>query len=171
MENKRSKFEDLCMTFNGANQEFSKLRHDCLGFANEIWNNIIQYYEVPDSQISLYRISDDEEFELVRPSIINALNLREDSYWEFGIGLSLCSTPGSLPEDLILIQFLIRRDRENKYFIKTNVLKTERQIERNKYFDFTTYFDELYKAIKDKYDEEFTHFFEKTTIRKLGYIQ
>jgi len=62
--------------------------------------------------------------------VIEALSLRPDSLWQFGIGLTVCSSPETLPKELILIHIQIRMDLEGEFYMKYGNQPEEHKIEK-----------------------------------------
>jgi|GEM_PF-3844548 len=51
--------------------------------------------------------------------------------WQFGIGLTVCAAPETLPQELILIQILIRKDLDGNFFLKYGEKDKEQKIEKS----------------------------------------
>lgn len=167
MEN--TKFHELCVVYGKAQQDFQKFEMDCHLFSVEFVKKFKEYLQVPDSQFSLYKINSENQFEIVPPALINALTPAEGSYWQFGIGLTVCSAPETLPQELILIHILVRRDIENKFYSKLFPEPNEFEIDRKNTNGYKDFFDFLHKSITDSYNNEFQKFIGQSTSRKLGF--
>lgn len=167
MEN--TKFHELCMVFGKAQQDFQKFETDCHLFSVELVKKFIEYLEIPQSLFSLYKINSDNKFEIVPPNLINALTPAEGSYWHFGMGLTVCSAPETLPQELILIHLFVRKDLENKFYAKLFPEPKEFEIDRNTTNGYQDFFDFLHKKIADSYEGEFQKFIGQSTSRKLGF--
>lgn len=165
----KTKFHELCMAYGKAQSDFENFETDCHLFAVELAKKFKEYLQVPESQFSLYKINEENGFEIVPPALINALTPAEGSYWQFGIGLALCSAPETLPQDLILIHILIRKDLQNKFYAKFGPEPKEFEIDRNKFNGFNDFFDFLHKNVVNSYEAEFQKFIGQNTSRKLGY--
>lgn len=125
--------------------------------------------EMPDSQFSLYKINDQNEFDLVPPALINTLTLRSDSLWQFGVGLTVCSAPETLPQELILIHILMRKDLNDNHYLRYGNVVTEIELEKDGEYNFLPFFDFLHKTIMKTYDEQMQQFIGQNTRRKIGY--
>ena len=167
MEN--SKFHELCKAFGKSQQDFGKHQSESHHLAVEMVKLLKEYYQIPPSQFSLFRIDAQNEIEIVPPELINALTLRPDSLWQFGIGLTLCTAPESLPQELILIQILIRNDLNNKFFISYGDHNEEFEVEKGNDKTFYPFFDYLHSTVINTYNEKLHHFKGQSTKRKLGF--
>lgn len=164
-----TKFHELCTAFGKAQDDFGIFRNNCHQIAVELVKEFKNYFQVPESQFSLYKINKENEFEIVPPSLINALSLKKDSHWQFGIGLTVCFAPETLPQELILIHILLRKDLEGKYFVKYGSEIKEFEIKNGDKNSFYPFFDFLHDIIIKTYNEQLQHFIGQSTSRKLGY--
>jgi hypothetical protein len=165
----QSKFHQLCNAYGTAQDKFENYKTDCHLFSMEIVKELKAYYNVPESQFSLYRVSEKNGFELVTPALIHAIRLAEDHYWHFGIGLTVCKSAETLPEELILIHILFRRNVEGKCFIKYAYDDKEFEIEKGNSASYIPFFDFLFETIIKSYNEQLQQFIGVKTTRKLGY--
>ncbi len=164
-----TKFHQLCMAFGKATGDFDAFRNDCHMLAIEFVNSIKKYFEIPESQFSLYKINAEGEFGIVPPALINALSLKEDSHWQFGIGLTVCSAPETLPQELILIHILLYKDLDGKYFVKYSNDPKEFEIIKGVDSSFHQFFNFLHDTIIKTYNDQLQHFIGQSTRRKLGF--
>ena len=165
-----SRFTELCEAFQRAQSEFTNFQNDCQNLAEEMIQKFLEYFEIPDSQFSLFSINENNDFLPAEGGVESALTLRDDSFWEFGIGLTVCCAPEKLPKELILIHIMIRKDLNGNYFLRYANEEQERKIDKNpECFDFVPFFDFLHKTIITTYDEKLTYFIGQDTRRKIGY--
>jgi len=167
MEN--TKFHNLCMAYGKAQQDFETFRHGCHFIAVDVVKELKVYFEIPESQFSLYKINAQGEFSIVPPALINALTLKEDSFWQFGIGLTVCMAPETLPQELVLISILLRQDLGGKFYIKYANETNEFEIIKGNPTSFHPFFDFLHDTIIKTYNEQMQQFIGQSTTRRLGY--
>lgn len=166
-----TKFHELCMAYGKAQSDFGAFQNDCHLISVELVKALKEYFEIPESQFSLYKINSENEFEIVPPALINALSMREDSYWQFGIGLTVCTAPETLPQELILIHILLRKDLDEKYFVRYGNDKKEFEIIKGDENSFHAFLDFLHGTIIQSYNEQLQRFIGQSTSRKLGFRQ
>lgn len=166
-----TKFHELCNAYDKAQDNFDTYQKDCHIISMEIVQEIKVYYQVPESQFSLYRISKERGFELVPSALIHALTLEEDHYWHFGIGLTVCRAPETLPEELILVHIMFRKNSKGEYFVKFAFGKKEFKVVKGDSASYIPFFDEVFDTIISSYDDQMQQFIGEKTTRKLGYIQ
>ena len=135
----------------------------------EIVRELKSFFDIPESQFSLYKISEQSGFELVPSALIHAISLEEDNYWHFGIGLTVCKAPETLPEELILIHLKFRKNNQNKYFIKYVHGEREFEITKGNSNSYKPFFIFLFEIIITSYEEQLQQFIGTRTTRKLGY--
>ncbi|MBI3520386.1 MAG: hypothetical protein HY062_13675 [Bacteroidetes bacterium] len=165
-----TKFHELCIAFGKAQDDFATYRNNCHHISVELVNEFKIYFQIPESQFSLYKINKGNEFEIVPPALINALSLKEDSNWQFGIGLTVCIAPETLPQELILIHISLRKDLDGKYFVKYGNEIKEFEIKNGDKNSYYLFFDFLHDLIIKTYNEQLQHFIGQSTRRKLGYV-
>jgi len=164
-----TKFHELCMAFGKAQDDYGIFQSSCHLISIELVNEFKKYLEIPDSQFSLYKINKENEFEIVPPSLINAISLRADSHWQFGIGLTVCTAPETLPQELIMIHILLRKDLKDKYFVRYGNDTKEFEIKKSDKNSYYPFFDFLHDLIIKTYNEQMQLFIGQSTRRKLGY--
>jgi len=166
-----SKIEELCKAFTNARKLFNQYEADCTEFAKEIWNRFIQYYEIPLSQVSLHnfdaygaadKISGFDELEM---------GLREDGYFEFGIGITLFELPKVFPYPhfTIILPIDISIDKTGQYKAKYGENVKSFVINKNKESDFSNFFDEIFKLLISEYEEGLSNIRLQNTFRKIGF--
>lgn len=164
-----TKFHQLCDAYGKAQDNFENYKTNCHILSMEIVKELKAYFEIPNSQFSLYRIGEKNNFELVTPALIHAIQLKEDHLWHFGIGLTVCKSAETLPEELILIHLKFRKDIYNKSFIQYAYNEKEFEIEKGKSASYLPFFDFLFQIIVESYNNQLQQFIGEKTERKLGY--
>ncbi len=137
--------------------------------AVELVKKLKAYYQVPESQFSLYRINQQNEFKLVQPELIHAIDLKNDHIWHFRVGLTVCKAAETLPEELILIHIIYRKNVEGKYFIKYANDEKEFEITKGNSDSYISFLNFLFDEIIGSYKEHLQQFIGDKTERKLGY--
>ena len=166
-----SKFHQLCNAYGIAQEKFETYKTNCHILSMEIVREFKDFFDIPQSQFSLYKINDKDGFELVTPALIHAIRLMDDNYWHFGIGLTVCKSAETLPEELILIHLMFRKDLNLKCFIKYAHEDKEFEIIKGNKSSYAPFFDFLFNIILMSYNEQLQHFIGEKTTRKLGYRQ
>ena len=84
-----TKFEELSVAFTKARNLFKQYEEDCKVLAREVWDKIISFYGIPLGEIALYNIDSYGAPDKISGFDDLLMALREDGYFEFGIGLTL----------------------------------------------------------------------------------
>ncbi len=164
-----TRFHKLCNAYGTAQEKFEAYKTDCHLLSIEIVKELKAYYNVPETQFSLYSINADDDFELVTPALIHAIQLKEDHFWHFGVGLTVCRAPETLPEELILIHLMFRKNNKDQYFIKYAYDDQEFEVKKGKLSSYTPFFDFIFDAILNSYDTQLQQFVGQKTKRRLGF--
>ncbi|NER14358.1 hypothetical protein GWK08_12970 [Leptobacterium flavescens] len=166
-----SKFSQLCAAYSNAQTNFENFRLDCHSIASLLVDELKAYMGVPEKQFSLYRVNQNNEFQVVPPSLVNALVLSPDSYWHFGVGLTVCKSPESLQEELILIHLMVRKEIDNQFFVKYANHEEEFEVFKGQAESFHPFLDFLHETIIESYNDRLQQFLGEKTERKLGYVR
>ncbi len=164
-----SKFHELCNAYDNAQKNFEDYKTDCHLISIEIVKELKAYYQVPDSQFSLYRIDAKTGFDLVQSALIHAIRLQQDHYWHFGIGLTVCKAPETLPEELILAHLMFRKNSNGNFNIKSSHGTKEFEIIKGDSKSYIPFLDDLFDSIITSYNNQLQQFLAKKTTRKLGF--
>lgn len=167
----KSKFNELCGAYSAAQDQFENYKKDCHLFSTEIVKELKDYYKIPEGQFSLYRIDDNKTFQLVPPALIHAIDLKDDNYWHFGIGLTVCKAPETLPEELILIHIKFRKNSKGQYFLQYEYEEKEFEVIREDAKSYIPFFDFLFNVILNSYKDSLQRFVGVRTERKLGFVK
>ncbi len=166
-----SKFEELSQAFTNARNLFKQYEEDCKVFSKEVWDKLIHYYEIPLSDISLHNIDAYGVPDKILGFKELILALREDGYFEFGVGFTLFETPKvyPYPHYTIVLPVNIAIDRDGKYKARYGESGKEHIIDRTKDADYHKFFDEMYKLIKSEYEEGLSNLQLHNTFRAIGF--
>ncbi|WP_103071745.1 hypothetical protein [Aquimarina sediminis] len=164
-----TKFHQLCAAYNKAQNNFEEYKKSCHVFSVEIVKELKAYYNIPESQFSLFKINKEKGFELVPSALIHAISLEQDFFWHFGIGLTVCKAPETLPEELILIHLMFRKSEKGSYLVKYAHSKEEFEVKKGDSSSYKVFFDFLFEIIVSSYNEQLQLFVGEKTTRKLGF--
>jgi len=164
-----TKFDSLCESFKKAQSDFQKFKDGSQYFADELWNKMIAYFEIPQSQLSLYKVDDEGKWEMVPAMMSNALTLEDDNYWQVGFGITLYGQKNEFPQETLIIGLLLKPEGDNKFKVKLYGHEKLFEIDRNKQEDFNAFYDFIFTEIQTNYQKELQTLDEDHTIRKIGY--
>jgi len=166
-----TKFEELSEAFTKARNLFKQYEDDCKSFAQEIWNKMIAYYDVPLAEISLYNIDS-----MGAPDKISGFNellmaLREDGYFEFGIGLTLFELPKKYPYPhyTIVLPIDLSIDKDGKYKARYGEEGKVFIIDRTNELSLEKFLDEIFHLLKSEYEEGLANMRIQNTFRAIGF--
>jgi hypothetical protein len=64
-----------------------KLSHDCHHFAYDLWKGVLEYFQIPFSQLSYFKLNEEGEYESIPASLTHVFET--DSYWECAFGINV----------------------------------------------------------------------------------
>lgn len=164
-----SKFSELCEAYDNAQNNFETYKNHCHNFAVEFVDELRKHFEIPDRQFTIYKIDENNNFDLKHGSLLGVLTLTKDSLWHFGVGFTVCRTVDVYPEELILLALGFRKENGNTFYLKHTYSDKEYKVEYGKSESYNDYFEDLFKTILASYNGHLQQFIGEKTTRKLGY--
>lgn len=165
-----SRFDELCKAYAKARKNYFNYRESCLTFAENLINGLIKYLECPPEQVRFFPLDQQEPQPGHTYTLMGSMTLLEDTFWHFGMGLTLYESKHIYPHETVFFQFMIKAgDTEDSFFVKLE--------EEGEMFRIATPDDAilLYKLIfneiEESYKNSLQHFLENTgdTARKIGF--
>lgn len=162
-----SKFKNLCSAYSTARQNYADYRKCCSEFANSLINGMIEYFECPREMISFFPLTG--EFDPKRKySLSAAMKLDNDTFWHFGLGLTLCPSESEGPDETVILPFSVKKS-DDLYTVRFGNVE-EFQInydDKDKYKDFYEY---IYNRVRSDYEKGLQRFLDREqSSRKIGF--
>ena len=165
-----TKFESICESYSGAREEFKKYRSECHQFASDIWKGIVDHFQIPYSQLSFFKLSEEGEYESVPAPIFNTLTLRGDSFWEFAFGINVYEGKNIFPQETIILGLIFKKLKDNKYLVKLIEYEDEFEIEKDNLADNQKFYEYLFGKITESYTVGLQTFLDQdVTQRTIGF--
>ena len=164
-----SKFQEICSAYQHAQAEFKKFQQASHEFAESVWRRMVDYFEVPLSQTTLYQITDQGGFEVANPPFSNFLKLRDDGFWEFGIGITVYETEDSYPRDNVLLYLLVRKDLQDSFQIRLASSQGVFTIHDENEAEYEAFFNFIYSTIIDSYHTGLERLLQEQTTNRIGF--
>lgn len=164
-----SKFQEMCGAYQRAQNEFKIFQNASVVFAEELWKRMVDYFEIPASQTTLYQIGEEGGFEIANPPFGNILKLRNDGFWEFGIGITVYENQSSYPRDNVLLYLLVRRDLHESYQVKLAGSPIVFTIHDNNDTEYRAFFDFIFNTIIDSYKTGLERLLQEQTTNRIGF--
>ncbi len=164
-----SKFQEMCKAYHQAQLEFKRFQNASVVFAEELWKRMIAYFDVPISQTTLYEINEQGGFEVANPPFGNFLRLRDDGFWEFGIGITVYESKDAYPRDNVLLYLLVRRDLHGAYQVKLAGAQGVFTIHDSNEAEYEAFFNFIFQTILDSYQTGLARLLEEQTTNRIGF--
>ncbi|UJS15971.1 MAG: hypothetical protein L3J17_08555 [Candidatus Jettenia sp.] len=165
-----TKFEDLCNSYSLSRKKYFNYRNECVNFADKLVSGMFDYFKCPKEQIKYFSpkdqyMPDNHSYQSLR----GVMTLEDDTFWHFGIGLTLYESPDIKPCETITIHILLKKICEH-FTVKINTFDEKFVIHANKPADFEKFYEFIFNEIKEDYEKDFEVFFkEKDRVRKIGF--
>lgn len=163
------KFSDLCSAYTKAKSEFDEYLSACEIAAHEIWNTILNYNEVPPTQIALYMVDEMGNCYKSAESLGKTMVLREDGFFEFGIGLTIYTSPTTYPHETVVVSVNVAKDNENICKAKLGADGKVFEINLSNIKDIEQFTDSIMESVESQYQTGLTNMVSKNTFRRIGF--
>lgn len=164
-----SKFSEMCSAFNHARNEFDIFKKDTSDAATRLWRALAAYLEAPQERVTLYRIGPKGGFEVANPPVNEILNLREDGFWDFGLGITVYCDPSTYPRDTILLHLRIRRNLDGHIQVQLAGAGPVFNIDLDNKENSALFFDHVYTTIIDSYHSGLERLIKEDTVNRIGF--
>ena len=163
-----SKFEDLCRAYATSRKNYFDYRDACLKFGTNLVNGMIDYFKCPREQVKFIPLKED-----IKPntmySLLGAMDLDDDTFWHFGLGLTLYEAPNVFPQETALLPLLVKKV-DDSFIVKFGTHGEEFKIHKDKPDEQTAFYEFVFRQIKESYEKALQRFLEqKETSRKIGF--
>lgn len=162
-------FKDLCTAYTKAKSEFDDYLNTCEIVAHEIWNTILNYNQVPPTQIALYMVDEMGNCYKSAESLNKTMVLREDGFFEFGIGITIYIEPTTYPHETVVVSVNVARDNNNIYKAKLGADGKVFEINLSNMKDLERFTDSIMESVESQYQTGLTNMVSKNTFRRIGF--
>ena len=114
---------ELRDAYGRARRAFDSYQEDSTSFAEELYKALVEFLKAPPEAISLYRINPKGGFEIANPPFNHVMVLRDDGFWEFGVGVTVHDGDNTYPRDVSFIRFLVRKNLNGQYQVRAEGTK------------------------------------------------
>ena len=161
-----SKFLDLCKSLSKSRAELDKYRRHCWKVGHQFIEGYKSYLDAPDGAIRVIPMSSSINLENTY-SIMDAISLDENGFWQFGILISL--EAGGVPPDRLKIRVRMRNTPNG---LLINVLEDHEGVivDSTNEGDFLAVYELMQNTINLYYQEGLDRFLaQPKSIRSIGF--
>lgn len=163
------KFKDLCDAYTKAKNEFDTYVTECDVIAQAIWDTILNYNQIPPTQMALYMLDEVGNCFRSNDPISKTMILREDGYFEYGIGFTIFSDPTVYPHETVVVSVNVAKTLDNVYRAKLGADGRVYEINLGSKRDIEIFTDSVLESIELQYQTGLTNMVSKNTFRRIGF--
>jgi hypothetical protein len=164
-----SKFDELCRAYGQSKRAFNEYQDACRNFARDLIMGMVQYYDWPQKQEITYiplgeEITPNNRFY----ALAGAMRMDDQSFWHFGVELTIYEYEGSNPVSFVL-SFFIKKSGSH-FIIKLGPNGKEIRIheaERNK---LEPLYEAVFVQVKDFFSRRYFQLVNSNEAREPGFI-
>lgn len=156
-----TKFDELIEIYTNSGEEFNNYRWKCIDFAKEIGKNLAHYLGSKEEDIQYYLY--DKEGKPIEAHPRDALILKNDTYWHYGMGINMYIKGNKNPAPPFIFNIAIKEDK-NKFIVEFTDLKKEFNVNLGKSEDFKPINDLIFNTIKERFENELDKFLKHQSV-------
>ncbi len=156
-----TKFEELCEIYTKAENDFYNYKWKCIDFAKNMGNGVANYLGCKTEDIQYY--SYDSEGKTHETHHRDALFLRKDTFWHFGMGINLYRVGQNYPDMLHMFDLAIK-GKKKSFIVQFPQLNERFTINPNKSEDFQPMYDLIFNNIKDRFENQLEKFLKNESV-------
>lgn len=166
-----SKFTELCESFTKARKNFKEYEAACKELALELWYNLAAYYEIPIDRIAYYHLNEYGVFVRADSQEDWIMVMHEDTYFEFGVGITLYEMPEVFPyaHHTIVLPFLVSSDFDGKQSLLFGSEGKKFEVEKGNVNSYRPILDYVFRILQSEYEEGLSNMKIQNTVRTIGY--
>jgi hypothetical protein len=146
----KTKFDELCQTYKDSRRAFLAYQQDCQVFARDVVDGMIEYFQWPTTQeITFITLGEEMDPNNRFYAISAAMKMDDESFWHFGLELTLEEPSGAFPLPF-LMSFFIKKIND-AFVVKLGPKGKEFRIPEERREELAPFYDIVFKHI--------THFF------------
>jgi hypothetical protein len=165
-----TKYDELCRAYGVAKANYQQYLADAEGFANFFKKALVAYFGVPKKLFSLHYIDEFGEIEKVKMPISNAMLLRNDAFFQLGIGISLCEATEPDTQETFILPIHLAIDVEGVHKIRMGDYGALHIIDLKSKTPFDDFLDEVFESVKQSYEKGLTEIRSKNAVRRIGFV-
>jgi hypothetical protein len=142
----KSKFDEICLTYRQSRRGLLEYQDVCQGFAKDLVYGMIDYFDWPHNQeITYIPLGEDVDPNNRFYAISAAMQMDDDSFWHFGLELTVQEPGGSYPLPF-LMSFFIKKVGPH-FIVKLGPEGKEIKIHEQRRGELTPFFDAVFVQV------------------------
>ncbi len=156
-----TKFEELCEIYTNAENDFYNYKWKCIDFAKKMGNEVANYLGCKTEDIQYYSYDKEGNPQEVHPR--DALFLRKDTFWHYGMGINLYISGNKDPSMSHQFEMAIK-GKKKSFIVQFPKLNEKFTINPNKPEDFQEFNDLIFNNIKDHFENQLEKFLKQESV-------
>jgi hypothetical protein len=164
-----TRFEELCKTYMQSKRAFNEYENACRNFARDLIAGMVQYFEWPRNQEITYIPLGEE----ITPSnrfyaLAGAMQMDDQSFWHFGVELTIYEYEGSNPVAFVLSFFV--KKVGNQFIVKLGPKGKEIRIHEAELDKLQPLYDAVFIQIKEFFARRYFQIISSNEPQEPGFI-
>jgi hypothetical protein len=164
-----TRFEELCKTYMQSKRAFNEYETACRNFARDLIAGMVQYFDWPRSQEITYIPLGEE----ITPSnrfyaLAGAMQMDDQSFWHFGVELTIYEYEGSNPVAFVLSFFV--KKVGNYFIVKLGPKGKEIRVLEEERDKLEPLYDAVFVQIKEFFSRRYFQIISSNEPQEPGFI-
>ncbi len=164
-----SKFLELCHTYGKSKRAFSEYQKACNNFARDLIAGMVQYFDWPQNQEITYIPLGEE----IAPSnrfyaLTGAMRMDDQSFWHFGVELTIYEYEGSNPVTFVL-SFFVKKIGPH-FIVKLGPNGKEIRIHEAERDKLEPLYEAVFLQVKEFFSRRYFHIINSSEKPEPGFI-
>ncbi len=151
-----SKYKELVQSYSNARKSFRDYENVCRNFARDLIFGMVEYFEWPqDREITYIPLGEELDPNNKFYALAGAMHMDDQSFWHFGVELSLMEASGAYPLSLVL-SFFIKKVGPN-FIVKLGRNGREIKIPEEKQGELEPFYEAVFRQINEFLAKRYIH--------------
>jgi len=162
-----SKFDELCQVYAGSRKAYTDYRDTCFAFAQSLVEALIGYLEIPEGQIGFVPVNREPDPAALY-TLPGAMHLDEDTFWHFGVVITLADPSGGCPPQAVLLKLQLKQ-HEDAFGVRLGQDDEDFWVRPGYPQEMAAFMDHVFTAVKGSYERGLQQFLDQASTRKIGF--
>jgi hypothetical protein len=149
-----SKFEELCKTYGQSKRAFNEYEDACRNFARDLITGMVNYFEWPrDQEITYIPLGEEITPNNRFYALAGAMRMDDQSFWYFGVELTIFEYVGSNPVTFAL-SFFVKKSGPH-FIVKLGPKGKEIRVHEAERDKLEPLYDAVFAQLKDFFSRRY----------------
>lgn len=162
-------FSDLQQAYETANDKYKQYLADCELIAGLIWEQFSGHHQIPPTQLGLYVMAADGSSEHFNGPLPAAMRLLDDSFFEFGLGITMFSNAQKLPWETTVLPIQVALDGGGMHKARLGMDGKIFLLNKTDIAGIQIFTEHVLSTVIDQYQNGLAEMIRQNTMHRIGF--